>query len=70
MVAMFLKQFTTNCEVKNMQELLRVKNNLMRVIAENNHYIAEKCLESVKAYNQQLTKELETLNRLIKGVNA
>lgn len=53
-----------------MRELLRVKNNLMRVIAENNHYIAERCLESVKAYNQQLTKELEALNQLIKGVIA
>lgn len=53
-----------------MQELLRVKNNLIRVIAENNHYLAEKCLESVKAYNQQLTKELDMLNKLIKGVIA
>lgn len=53
-----------------MQELLRVKNNLMRVIDENNHYIADRCLESVKAYNQQLTKELDALNQLIKGVIA
>lgn len=53
-----------------MQELLRAKDRLTRVIAENNHYIAEKRLESVKAYNQQLTKELDALNQLIKGVIA
>lgn len=51
-----------------MQELLRVKQNLVRVIAENNRFLADKCLESVKAYNQQLKKELETINKLIKGV--
>lgn len=53
-----------------MQELLRVKNNLMRVIAENNHFLAVKCLESVKAYNRKLETELDALNRLIKGVIA
>ena len=53
-----------------MQELLRLKDKLTRVIAENNHFLAEKCLESVKAYNQQLETELEALNQLIKGVIA
>lgn len=51
-----------------MHELLRAKDRLIRVIAENNHFLADKCLESVKAYNQQLTKELDELNQLIKGV--
>lgn len=48
--------------------LLRLRNHLTRVIAENNRYLTIRPLESVKAYNQQLTKELETLTKLIKGV--
>jgi hypothetical protein len=48
-----------------MQELLRLRNHLTRVIAENNHFLAAKCLESVMAYNQQLETELDALNQLI-----
>jgi hypothetical protein len=51
-----------------MFKLLRLRNHLTRVIAENNRYLTIRPLESVKAYNQQLTKELEILNQLIKGV--
>ena len=53
-----------------MQELLSLRNRLTRVIAENNHLLADKCVESVKAYNRQLATELDALNRLIKGVIA
>lgn len=48
-----------------MQELLRLKDKLTRVIAENNHFLADKCLASVKVYNQQLETELDELNQLI-----
>ena len=58
-------QFTKICEVIEMQELLRMKERLTRVIAENNHFLADKCLESVKAYNRQLETELDELNQLI-----
>lgn len=58
-------QFTKICEVKEMQELLRMKERLTRVIAENNHFLVDKCLESVKAYNRQLETELDELNQLI-----
>ena len=58
-------QFTKICEVKEMQELLRVKNNLMRVIAENNHFMETKPLESVRAYNKQIERELVEINKMI-----
>ena len=48
-----------------MQELLRVKNRLLRVIAENNHYLSRNQLESVAAYNQGLQCELAEIDRLI-----
>jgi hypothetical protein len=48
-----------------MQELLRVKNNLMRVIAENNHYLSRNQLESVSVYNETLQNQLAELDRLI-----
>jgi hypothetical protein len=48
-----------------MQELLRVKNNLMRVIAENNHYLSRNQLESVAVYNEKLQNQLAELDRLI-----
>ena len=52
-----------------MQELLRVKNRLMRVIAENNHFLTTNPLESVIAYNKQIEQELIEINKMI-GVNA
>lgn len=65
-----MTRYIKNCEVRDMQELLSLRNRLTRVIAENNHFLADKCLESVKAYNRQLETELDALNRLIKGVIA
>ena len=48
-----------------MQELLRVKNRLLRVIAENNHFMETKPLESVRAYNKQIERELVEINKMI-----
>ena len=49
-----------------MPELLRARDNLRRVIEENNRYAANTGLESVTAYNQKLKQELAAVERLIK----
>lgn len=49
-----------------MPELLRARDNLRRVIEENNRYAANTCLESVVAYNEKLKQELAAVERLIK----
>lgn len=48
-----------------MQELLRAKNRLERVIAENSHYLSRNQLKSVAAYNETLQNQLAELDRLI-----
>ncbi|MDD3001924.1 MAG: hypothetical protein PHF29_09245 [Candidatus Riflebacteria bacterium] len=50
-----------------MIKLLRLRNHLTRVIAENNYYLTIRPLESVKAYNRQLEAELSAVERIIKG---
>ena len=48
-----------------MKELLSMRERLARVIAENNHYLTTRPLESVKAYNQRLEAELSAVERTI-----